>query len=378
MSQKKIPQKRVHRGKGQDYVRDPRTGRQILLGPTGTVESQQAYTAWIASYVREVGISAEIASRPTGSFEGLLARYLEECSRIYLNAAGLLTQSYGNCLTVARNYLTGLVGREISSITRADIVAIQRGMIAKGLTAKATREYMGIVKRLIKFGEQEGLIDPHHALTLRSIPDLRPTEGARSKQVQPIPIKHAFAIYRELNERWRAIFAFHLFTGQRAETALRAKFEEIDTSTVPWKYSPVMHKNTWRGKPLTILIGPRARAAIRPYMSASGMLWPGRHMNISLDKQKSTKVPRCRDAYKRAIESACQRAGLPHYTPQQIRHTSATFLVGKLVPESIIGAILGHHGRGDDDSLSTGSGTITGRYAAVSRRRVEAVVEKWG
>jgi hypothetical protein len=49
-----------------------------------------------------------------------------------------------------------------------------------------------------------------------------------------------------------------------------------------------------------------------------------------------------------------------------------------MVPEPIIGAIMGHHGKGDDDSMSTGSGTITGRYAAVPRRRVEAVVEKWG
>ena len=72
------------------------------------------------------------------------------------------------------------------------------------------------------------------------------------------------------------------------------------------------------------------------------------------------------------------RAKIPHYTPRQVRHTAATYLIDRMVPEPIIGAIMGHHGKGDDDSMSTGSGTITGRYAAVPRRRVESVVEKWG
>ena len=99
MSQKKIPQKRVHRGKGQDYVRDPRTGRQILLGPTGTVESQQAYSAWIAEYVREVGAATAEASRPSGTLGGLVLRYLDDCSQIYRTITSVknISHFFGCC-----------------------------------------------------------------------------------------------------------------------------------------------------------------------------------------------------------------------------------------------------------------------------------------
>jgi integrase len=58
-----------------------------------------------------------------------------------------------------------------------------------------------------------------------------------------------------------------------------------------------------------------------------------------------------------------------------LRHTAATYLVDRGVSESVIGAILGHTG---EDSIGSGSGTITARYAKVPRRRVEATVEKWG
>ena len=56
---------------------------------------------------------------------------------------------------------------------------------------------------------------------------------------------------------------------------------------------------------------------------------------------------------------------------------SARSTVPGVSPCLRMGGGLKQDGKGNDDSMSPGSGTITRRYAAVPIRRVEAVVEKW-
>lgn len=160
------------------------------------------------------------------------------------------------------------------------------------------------------------------------------------------------------------------------ETALGVAAEELDTTATPWKYHPTQHKNLAKGLPLTVLVGPRARAALAPFLAGkeTGLIFSGR----SVVPGVRYSGPRQYSGYAAALATACKSAQIPHYTPRQIRHTTAEWLVARGVPEAIIGAILGHSGTGTDSSLRAGSGTITGRYAMVPRRRVEAIIEKWG
>ena len=314
-----------------------------------------------------------------------MARWLKHCQNIYRQPDGSLTDTYSACETVVKKHLLPLAARRLGDLTRADLVAVQENMIKTGtiragkrikFSRKTLREYLGAMKRLIKYGRDEGCFDASQAANLLNLPAIRANDGRKSKRVQAIPMRDVFKLYRSLHQPWQDIFAFHILTGQRVETVLRAQPSEIDTNAEPWKYSPTVHKTTWRGHDLTILIGPRARRVLAPLMATRGYFWPAKKMNAK--EHLDMANPRTASAYKNALQRACERAAIPIYTPQQIRHTTATWLIGRGVSESIIGAILGHHGRGDDDSLSTGSTSITGRYAAVPRRRVEAVVEKWG
>jgi len=376
MVHKKVPKLCHHKAKGLAYVRDPRTGTRHYFGRANTIQSVERYNAWVRRYAQDVGVSAAAVARPA-QVAGLMALFYADCQRVYRTVDGVETETLGVVRSVMREHMAELAVRPLHEVGKADLVAIRQTLILRGLARKTIREYMRIVLQMFKWGAGLDLMDEAQYLRMRTLPALRQGETRPSKKVQPIPRKHLFMILRQLKEPWKTVLAWQLLTGQRTETALRVQTDEIDQSIKPWRYTPRVHKNTWRGHALTILVGPRARKLLAPLLLKSGYLFPARKMNVRVNCQAMSK-PRDSDAYRLAFTRATKRLGLPPYNPQQVRHTSATFLVGRMVPESIIGAILGHHGRGDDDSISTGSTSITGRYAAVPRRRVEAVVEKWG
>ena len=149
------------------------------------------------------------------------------------------------------------------------------------------------------FRSNEGVIDPYQSAHLLNLPPIRANEGKRSKRVRAIPIRDLFKLYRALNPPWQDILAFHVLTGQRVETVLRATAKEFDTSAVPWKFVPTMHKTTWRGHDLTVLVGPRARKILQPLMETEGYFWPARKMNVKKGRQ-ARHFPRSSSAYKNA------------------------------------------------------------------------------
>ena len=186
---------------------------------------------------------------------------------------------------------------------------------------------------------------------------MRPGDAPASKKVEPIPHYHLWRIYAKLSRTWRAIFTLQLFTGCRVENALRMRFAEVDTSQKPWVFRPEQHKNRHRGDTLEILLGPKARAAIKPFLKkAEGKLSLWR-----------TKRDIMHQTYRTAFRRACEAARVPNYTPRQMRHTAASFLVNEGIPEATIGAVLGHK-----------AATITQRYAKVSDATKAKIVERYG
>jgi integrase len=354
------------------YVTDPRTGNQIYMGPWGGVETQTKYAAWLADFVKDMQIIPAIAAAPP-TIGHLATRWLEYCRQTYRRADGKATGEVGICQQAA-SLLMPFADQPIDEFSRAHLISIRDQLVATGLSRSTIKHYISRIVRMFKFGSDREWINSEHILRLEKIPNMRGDQGRAKKVVRGIPRSHLFKLFRELPTGWKKVFLFHILTAQRVETALSVTADQIDQKRCPWQYVPRQHKGLAKGLDLTILVGPRARAVIKPLMLAKSFLFPGR----SAVPGTIYRGPRQYSGYAAAMERACVRAGIPHYTPRQVRHTAATYLIDRMVPEPIIGAIMGHHGKGDDDSMSTGSGTITGRYAAVPRRRVEAVVEKWG
>lgn len=370
----KIPKLCRHKRRGHAYVVDPETGRQVYMGAWGTVDANQKYSAWVAEFTRRnrpVTVASLSAPRSIGELAG---RWLEYCGTTYRRADGRPTGEIHACIRAAE-LLKSVANQAIESLTRADLLNIRQQLVEQNLSKQTIKHYISRICRCFRWGSDREWVDTDQALRLERLPPLRGNEGRLAKVLRGIPRRHIFQIYRHLKPNWKPLFLWHLLTGQRAETSLSVTIEDLDRTRIPWVYTPAQHKNLAKGLPLTIMVGPRARKTLEPFIwqAKKGLLFPGRSASGA-----AYRGPRQYSGYASAMATACKSAGIPHYTPRQVRHTAATFLVQKLVPEAIIGAILGHHGKRDDEAISTGSTTITGRYAAVPRWMVEAVVEKWG
>lgn len=358
----RVPKLCRHKASNRAYVTDPGSGKPRYFGTWGTDDAREGYSAWLKEFIRASRRMEEPASPAAGkpeSMAGLLAKFwVPDCRAKYKKVDGSPTGELSVCKGAARAWMAAELGTiRLAECNRHHIVQFRDYLVGRKLSDKTIREYIGRILRALGFAEQRDWIDSGQLVRLHRWPRLRPHETRAPKTVSPIPLYHLKRLYLSLPKRWQTILAFHLLTGQRAESALWAHGAEINRRVIPWEYSPRQHKGAWRGHDLTIFIGPRCRDILEPALERAGKgpLFPGKAGRLQ------------RWSYLQAFERACQEAKIPHYSPRQVRHTAASFLVDQGVEERIIAAILGHRAT-----------TITQRYARAGSGTVAKVVEKYG
>ena len=133
---------------------------------------------------------------------------------------------------------------------------------------------------------------------------------------------------------------------------------DIDRSDEIWKYTPFTHKTKSRGKTRELPIGPKAQKILLPYLE-----------NCSDPDQFVFPRPKAKNYdrhYSNAIRNACKKAGVPPWTPNQLRHTGGTEVREKFGLDSAQ-AMLGHS-----------SAQMTEIYAKVSYEKAAKVAKEIG
>ena len=135
---------------------------------------------------------------------------------------------------------------------------------------------------------------------------------------------------------------------------------DIDTSGEIWRYVPFTHKTKKRGKSRELYIGPRAQKVLAPHLdrckdNPEQFVFTQRN-----GKQFSG------NNYGGIIARACKRAGVPHWTPNQLRHAGGTEVRDKYGIE-YAQSVLGH-----------ASAKTTEIYAKVSLEKAMKVAREIG
>jgi integrase len=123
---------------------------------------------------------------------------------------------------------------------------------------------------------------------------------------------------------------------------------DIDRSGEIWVHRPESHKTEHHGHTRTIYIGPQAQEVLLPYLlrdTSSNCFSPAESERKRLLKMREARRTRVqpsqqnrrkakpkrrarecyhKDAYRTAIARACEKAGVPHWSPNRLRHTAAT------------------------------------------------------
>jgi integrase len=188
-----------------------------------------------------------------------------------------------------------------------------------------------------------------------------------------------------------AMIELQRLTGMRPGEVCQMRTCDIDTTRRVWTYVPQSHKTEHHGKKREIPIGPRAQAILRPWLKpvpTAYLFSPQEATEERLaERRRGRKTPmtpsqRARQrmvapkrrpgefyetrSYYHAIRNDCDRGGVPHWHPNQLRHNAATWLRREFGLD-VAQVILGHS-----------STAVTEVYAEVDREKAIVVMERVG
>jgi integrase len=188
------------------------------------------------------------------------------------------------------------------------------------------------------------------------------------------------------------VVQLQLYTGMRPDEVTIMRPCDIDRSGDIWVYRPLSHKTEHHDIDKSVFLGPKAQEILSPwlnrnpdaYLFSPKEVWDAKlaarkakqaskHPKFSKKKKqkrgKPFRMPRDRyddESYCQAVERACDRAGVPKWTPGRLRHNAGT-KVRAIYGAEAAQLVLGHQ------NLST-----TEIYAEKDRAKYEEIMKKIG
>ena len=191
------------------------------------------------------------------------------------------------------------------------------------------------------------------------------TEAPEPKGIGPVPLEHVEAALPFMSRPVAAMVRLQLLTGCRAGEVMAMRGRDLALGDPSGEYRPSSHKNAWRGPRRVIPLGPKAQAIVREFLGPDPDAYlfdPRRavaeHHAARMSRRKTRPTPSelarrveepgrnyapryNRRSYRNAVLRACSKAGVPAWSPLQLRHTAATAIRARYGLEAAQ-AVLGH------------------------------------
>lgn len=396
------PSLKLHRGSNQGYVL--LNGVRHYCGVYGTDEAQKKFSRIMSNYYATG--SATPARAEDRLVLELLNKYLDFAQEYYAGKSG---GHLGVIRVVIRdmNFLYGNL--PIVSFGPLHLEAMRAEWMTPNrlleLDAYKTREprprnratlnkLVKMVQLIFKWGTSKEMVPPmvHHALTTLAPLKAGRTTAAEPGKVEPVWEEHINKAKPLLPRPLAALVDLQLLTGSRPGELLRLRPADINTTGEIWTTTLAEHKTQHHGKVRTIFFGPKAIAILRGFIADrpidAFMFSPREAIRERIDtrdeEEKKNKPRRANQkpnrkktervmgdhyttaSYNRAVQRACVAAGIPPWTPGQLRHSAAT-TIRKEFGIEMVQAVLGH------SQLNT-----TEIYAEQDAQKAMEVVRKIG
>jgi len=254
---------------------------------------------------------------------------------------------YGNqpkehhAVQVACGILLGVCGAAfpVESLLPSHIVAVRETLVREGRTRQGINKVLGHVRRVMRRGCELGLVTPAVLTGCLVVQGLRPgrTPAPESERRLGVDDDVMESTLPHLKPMFRAMVRFQRLTGSRPNEVCRMRWAEIDTSGEVWTYKPTRHKCAWRGQERIIHIGPMAQEILRQWRYLDGL--PVFSPVRLGGRNKQVECDAC--TYCRAVAVACRKAGVPRWSPQDLRKAAAQQARDEFGLE-ISAALLGH------------------------------------
>ena len=358
------PKYRKHRASGQAIV--TLNGRDHYLGPHGTKASHREYDRLVCEWLAN-------NRQPLGGVDcltttELIATYLLDAAKIYTKN-GKPTKEISN-LKAALRPVREMYGREpAQEFGPLALEAVRQKMIGYGWARGNVNDMVDRVRRAFRWGVRKQLIPPAVIQALETVPGLRrgQSEARETDPIQPVDDSTINATLPHLPEVVADMVQLQRATAMRPSEVCILRPCDLDRSGDVWLYRPESHKTQHLGRERVVPIGPRGQAILLRYLARDAQAHcfrpcdseakrlsqrheartvpvscgnvPGTN-RVAKPKRQPGEVYDV-DAYRRAIHRACDKAGVERWSPNRLRHTTATAIRKEFGLEAAQ-VILGH------------------------------------
>ena len=318
-------------GNHQGSARTTVNGKRVYLGEYNSPESKAAFdkimSDWEAAHAeRRTTINVEL------TVSRLAVLFLQHAEVEY-RRDGMPTGETANFRQALQNMNNLFHGVRVIDFGPKKL---QQALVSEGLAQQTINGRIRRVKQMFDWGVSEELVSVSVAQSLNTVHGLRAGMTAAPGPDPKGPVSEAAvnAIKPHVTTPVWGLIQFMLLTGCRPSEAIALKWSKIDTSKPVWIYSPGHHKTAHKGKKRVIVIGPQGQQALnklRELTRSDFVFDPQVGFEEFVrkaygDKAKARKVGDCytKHGLNSAVRNACDKAGIPRWSPGQLRKTRAT------------------------------------------------------
>lgn len=343
-----LPRYRNHKASGQAVV--TLNGRDHYLGPHGSKVSRTQYDRLVGEWLAN-GRRSTIASDGGITVVELLARYWQHAKAHYVKNGEPTGEQAA--IRAAAKPLKELYGKQpAAEFGPLSLEAVRRKMIDSGWSRGNINRSVNRVRRIFRWGVSKQLIPAEVVHALTTVDGLRKGRGEvrETAPIMPVETNDVDAAVAHLPPIVADMVALQRLTGMRPAEVCILRPLDLDRTGDIWSYRPESHKTEHHDRDRIVFVGPRGQEILLKYLARAAEAFcfqpqdseakrqAARHAarvtpTNAGNKPGSNRVRRPRrkpgaeytvDSYRRAIHRACDKAGIPRWSPNRLRHAAAT------------------------------------------------------
>ena len=337
-----------------------------------------------------------------------MQRYRHHVRQYYVKN-GRPTSEQHDIASAMRFVRTLYAGKQVDEFGPLSLKAVRQKMIEAGWARSTINRQVQRVQRMFRWGVENELVAASVYQALKAVNGLRKgrSTAREANAIGPVSDAVVETTIAVLPKVVADMVRFQRLTGCRPQDVCLVRPCDVDTSSDLWVFTPTEHKTEHHGRQRTILIGPKARDILRPYLLREKTAFcftpveSERKRLAALERTRRTPLhygnrpgtnrkarPKrtagkqyCTSSYRRCIDRAVERINdlrksqaeadeqielLEHWSPNRLRHTAATEIRKRFGLEAAQ-VVLGHS-----------AADVTQIYAERDLTKAAAVVREVG
>jgi len=341
----KTPRYCLHKGTGQAVVYIDR--KPVYLGLYDSPKSRAKYDVEIVAWLNENSSQAN-----SFTINELCLMFVSFAESYYQKNGEPTSEVYN--IRLALRPLVRLFGKSrATDFGPKKLKDVRQAMIDAGCVRTSINRQVDRIRRMFRWAVENEHVPTTVCDALSKVAGLKRDRSTakESDPVTPVSMAMVDAVRPFVSRQIWAMIQLQLLTGGRPGEIRIMRGCDLNMAGRIWEYRPASHKTEHHGKSRTIFIGPKAQVIVTEFLkpdTTSFLFSPAdakaefhaarkakrttpttpsqRRRRAKKNPKKTPGSKYTVHSYRQAIVKACDKAEIPHWHPNQLRHNAGTVM----------------------------------------------------